>query len=108
MINLPTPALDAWRRRGDAKRHDDLWRAATWESAALEAHQAGHLERRKTCREAAEMIVMGQVCRKCDRSLTAYEFATLWSRTCQECEAKQQAAAADQSAVKIRGTMRAV
>lgn len=106
MIALPTPALDAWRRRGDVRRPDDLWRAACWEAAAVEAHRAGHTERRATCRDAAEMIVLGQVCRKCDRALTCYEFATLWSRTCRECEAKAQQAAANQSADRIRGTFK--
>ncbi len=54
------------------------------------------------------MIVLGQICRKCNRGLTAYEFATLWSRTCLDCEKQAQEAASNQSADKIRGTLKAV
>lgn len=90
---LPTPGLDAWRKRGNVTRYDDLWRLSCWEAAALEAHRQGAPsapDRIARCQEAAEVIVFGRTCRTCKRDLTVYEYREIFDTECRECSRERE------------------
>ena len=61
-----TPALNAWKDRGAAQKNpgggfDDLWRAACWEQAALEAHaQGAPPERVHRLLERSRQLLLGK------------------------------------------------
>lgn len=54
MTGLQLPALTAWRRRGDTRTPDDLWRAACWEAATRDSESP---DRIRTCFAKAEGAV---------------------------------------------------
>lgn len=58
----PTPRLELWRKREHGKpmsawRYDDLWRAACWEAASVQAWYAGFVEAAYDCAAKAATIV---------------------------------------------------
>lgn len=54
---LETPALDAWRRRGDTTTRDELWRSAAWEAAALEPASQGRQDAARDCLARARALL---------------------------------------------------
>lgn len=55
-MSAPTPALDAWRARGDWTARDALWVAAAWEVSALELAASGSLHGSRRCLDRAAQV----------------------------------------------------